>query len=216
MLCDYAELEFPLDVNIDPYLSTIHGCNGIVCIISYDWASQQEIQDIYLWNPSIHKVISLPPVIDACMCNIGFGFDSETEDYKVVRIEYFNGPNFDQNPPEVEIFNLSTGTWQNISHLNLPYTICKDAAQAYVKGATHWLARDMRSTRSRSNLFVLIVSFHLVDEVFGEIMLPNSDDWLNNARGANFQESLSNLCRCWYRRMLVLEALGVAIHIRGS
>ncbi|XP_059629971.1 F-box/kelch-repeat protein At3g06240-like [Cornus florida] len=189
MFCDYVALGFPLEVNISPDSSTIHSCNGIVCI-SYGLEDE-----LCLWNPSIHKMMTLPPVTfqahNTNWYSIGFGFDSLTDDYKVIRIVYLR-PNFDQNHPEVEIFSLRTGTWRNITHLDLPYTICKHASQAYVKGTAHWLAWDFRSMSS-SNLSVLIVSFHMGDEVFGEIMLPNgmpTDDFMENVRVAKFQESL--------------------------
>ncbi|XP_059632762.1 F-box/kelch-repeat protein At3g06240-like [Cornus florida] len=147
--------------------------------------------------------MALPPTFQsrgAYMCSIGFGFDSVTDDYKVVRIVYLDGLNFDQNyPPEVEIFSLSTGTWRNISHLDLPYTICKYAPQAYVNGAAHWLARDWRSS-SNSFLYFLILSFHMGDEVFVKIKLPGNvnafafNNGEENVRLATFQESLSLIC----------------------
>ncbi|XP_059629696.1 F-box protein CPR1-like [Cornus florida] len=119
---------------------------------------------------------------------MGFGFDSLTNDYKVIRIVYFEGPFSCQSPPEVDIFSLSTGIWRNISHLGLQYTIYLRAPQAFLNGAAHWPAYDWRR---RGNL---IVSFHMGDEVFGEMMVPDSlvhHNWLQGVRVAKFQEWLA-------------------------
>ncbi|XP_059650938.1 F-box protein At3g07870-like [Cornus florida] len=194
MFCDYAELELPLKTHSDPFLRIIGCCNGLVCLYNDLHNSQEEL---YLWNPSIQNTLALPPLQNLQVKfrsdnlvnhSIGFGFDSVTDDYKVVRIVYLNGPSSFRTPPEIGIFSLSTGTWRNISHLGLPYTIYERAPQAYLNGAAHWLAWDWRR---RSNL---IVSFHMGDEVFGEIMVPSSifcDYVEKSVCVAKFQESLS-------------------------
>ncbi|XP_059629953.1 F-box/kelch-repeat protein At3g06240-like [Cornus florida] len=115
--------------------------------------------------------MALPrPRTSARMHSIGFGFDSRTDDYKVVRIVYMP-----DDYPKVEIFSLSTGRWQNISHLGLKHIILRMAPQAFLNGAAHWLA-DNGTEKSH-----LIVSFHMGDEVFGEIKVPDcivNVDWL--------------------------------------
>ncbi|XP_059650918.1 F-box/kelch-repeat protein At3g06240-like [Cornus florida] len=130
------------------------------------------------------------------MHSIGFGFDALTDDYKVVRIVYLYVPNEFGPPPEIDIFSLSTGTWRNISHLGLSHIIGERAPQAYLNGTAHWLAFDRGI-----DFFNLIVSFHMGDEVFGEIMVPSSiahDKWeMDNLRVAKFRESLSLIVGIW-------------------
>ncbi|XP_059650929.1 F-box protein CPR1-like [Cornus florida] len=194
--CDYAELDLPLKTHTDPDLRIIGSCNGLVCLFN-DFRYRVEL---YLWNPSIRKTMALPPLRVTShipfMHSIEFGFDSVTRDYKVVSIVYIKDDSRDgyRIPPEVDIFSLSSGTWRNISHLALPYTIYDRPPHAYLNGAAHWLACDM------ANKFLhLIMSFHMGDEIFGEIMVPSSifhGYGMVNVRVAKFQESLSLIDVC--------------------
>ncbi|XP_059630709.1 F-box protein At3g07870-like [Cornus florida] len=150
MFCDYAELELPLKSERDPYLRVIGCCNGLVCL-SEDVFNYME--ELHLWNPSIRKTMALHPL-------------RVTYQSHVVRIVHLlNGTSGSfEVPPEVDVFSLSTGTWRNISHLGLQYTIREKAPQAYLNRAAHWLAYDRERRR---DFFFLIVSFHMGDEVFG-------------------------------------------------
>ncbi|XP_059629937.1 F-box protein At3g07870-like [Cornus florida] len=205
MFYDYANLRLPLNSN-NPSLRIIGICNGVVCLYS-SFSRLVDWKELYLWNPSIRKTMALPPLQDPfrshspLMHRIGFGYDALTDDYKVVRIVYLyeritNGV---RSPPEVDIFSLSTGTWRNISHLGLPHII-DESPQAYVNGAAHWLTHWINSVK-------LIVSFHMGDEVFGEIMVPgcifveeeNGFNKKSNVRVVKFQESLSLIVGCNFK-----------------
>ncbi|XP_059660182.1 F-box protein CPR1-like [Cornus florida] len=176
------------------------------------------INDLFLWNPTIRKVLPLPRVrvtFDShgpFSANIGFGFDSSTGDYKVIRIVHFD---YVHMPQEIDIFSLSTGTWRNISHMALPdININERAPQAFLNGAAHWVASKLRSYGGG----FLIVSFHMGHEKFSQIMLPHNimahDSGLASMlmssalyfRVAKFQESLAvihftgpedNTCCIW-------------------
>ncbi|XP_059663690.1 F-box protein CPR1-like [Cornus florida] len=191
MFDEYAKFRFPLKSCANYYFRIIGSCNGVICLSDDLFTITNEL---YLWNPSIQKLMALPTVRvtfkshGLFMQNIGFGFDPSTNDYKVIRIVYLN---YVEIPPEVDIFTLSTGTWRNISHLGLSYIIDGRAPQAFLNEAAHWIASDRRGDLHRR----LIVSFHMGDEIFREIMLP---DWINavlsyppRLRVAKFQESLS-------------------------
>uniref|UniRef100_A0A5B6ZDP7 F-box domain-containing protein n=1 Tax=Davidia involucrata TaxID=16924 RepID=A0A5B6ZDP7_DAVIN len=192
---EYAKLEFPLKSSRKCYFRIVGSCNGLMCLSDDQFGYAETL---FLWNPSIRKTLALPSVRvgfkshGPFMHAIGFGFDPLTNDYKVVRIVYLDCVEI---PPEVDIFTLRTGTWRNISHLGLPYLIQERAPQACLNGATHWIASDLEMMRGVSNL---IVSFNMSDEVFGEILLPDSmahDTWLRGVRVAKFQESLSVIQR---------------------
>ncbi|XP_059629788.1 F-box/kelch-repeat protein At3g06240-like [Cornus florida] len=195
-LCDNAELELPLKCYRNPSLRIIGSCNGLVCL-SNDLHGYQE--ELYLWNPSIRKTMALHQLRvkfqshGPFMHTIGFGFDPATDDYKVVRIVYLESldePYDFGSPPEIDIFSLSTGTWRNISHFGLPHIIDERAPQTYLNGAAHWFANGLLS----GNTCHLIVSFHMGDEVFGEIKVPSSifDEYRASSVGVEkYQESLS-------------------------
>ncbi|XP_059663691.1 F-box/kelch-repeat protein At3g06240-like [Cornus florida] len=181
MFDKYAKVRFPLKSSANNYFRIISSCNGVICLSDDHFVITN---DLYLWNRSIQKLMALPPVRvtfqlhGPFMHNIGFGFDPVTDDYKVIRIVYLN---YVTIPPEVDIFTLSTGTWRNISHLGLPYIIQDRGPQINLNGAAHWIASDRRGYLH----CFLIVSFHVGDEVFHEIIFPLSLDV------ANFLESLS-------------------------
>ncbi|XP_059638689.1 F-box/kelch-repeat protein At3g06240-like [Cornus florida] len=141
MFSNYAELGLPLKSYRNPSLRIIGICNGLVCLS--DDLHGYGVK-LYLWNPSIQKTITLPPLRMNFQSHgpfkhsIGFGFDARTDDYKVVRTVYlFCQPNNCEPPPEIDIFSLSTGTWRNISHLGLSHNICERAPQAYLNGTVH-------------------------------------------------------------------------------
>ncbi|PIM97243.1 hypothetical protein CDL12_30288 [Handroanthus impetiginosus] len=95
------------------------------------------------------------------MC-LGFGFDPITGDYKMVRITYVD---CGREHPQVEIYRLRTGVWQDLSHLEFDHVIYNKSRQAYVNGAIHWIA-------CCTNCYDLIVLFDTYYEVFRNMMLP--------------------------------------------
>ncbi|KAG5631930.1 hypothetical protein H5410_003647 [Solanum commersonii] len=105
-------------------------CNGIVCIASY--------REIVLYNPTLREFWELPPSILPppvhlsptkelpCLVNmtVGIGFDTNTNDYKVVRIldpgHEYEFEDFDNNRKhlsKVEVYNLSTNSWRKLEDL---------------------------------------------------------------------------------------------------
>ncbi|XP_059663695.1 F-box protein CPR1-like [Cornus florida] len=106
---EYAELDLPLKSICSHYFRIIGSTNGLICLSDDQF---RYVNDLFLWNPSIRKVFPLPPVRvtfqshGPFVANIGFGFDSITDDYKVIRIVHFE--NDYHQPPEIDIFSLST------------------------------------------------------------------------------------------------------------
>ncbi|KAH7859433.1 hypothetical protein Vadar_001094 [Vaccinium darrowii] len=102
---------------------------------------------------------------------LGFGFDSVTDDFKVVRVVH-TGVGYDTIPPEVESYTLKTGRWRYISDKALPLMIEEGYQQAYVNGAAHWIAFPWGPQGGQSRYTIL--SFNMSDEVFNEILAPES------------------------------------------
>ncbi|XP_059629729.1 F-box protein CPR1-like [Cornus florida] len=179
-------------------------CNGLVRL-SHDYM-------IYLWNPSIRKTIALPPLRHGAFVHtIGIGYNAQTDDYKVISIVYLNEPNSFQPPAEIDIFSLSTGTWRNISHLGPPYTIDQWSLPVYLNGAAHWIAYG----KTGEDFFRLILSFHMSDEIFGEIMVPGSISGSNysglSVLVSKFQESLSLIDCHWHTCCIwVMKEYGIS------
>ncbi|KAF2293523.1 hypothetical protein GH714_002451 [Hevea brasiliensis] len=75
--------------------------------------------------------------------SLGFGFDSATDDYKLVRIVYLpdSNFNFDKIPPLVEIYTLRSRGWRKV-HNDLKYVITDFSTSAFLNGTCHWVATN--------------------------------------------------------------------------
>lgn len=207
---EYKKHESPLIHPVRAEYRVVGSCNGILCITNdqngYGY-------DTYLWNPTIRKSVVVPyPNVtyyshggfDQAM---GFGFDANTNDYKVIRIvelvrDY-------KHQLGVELYTLSTGIWRNISHL-APAIRCmvqisypERARQAYLNGAAHWIVYE-RCTSFSHRLVILV--FHFGDEKFSCIEPPagNSykfrcDDWWPGNFGGSLSivEHSKDRCCVW-------------------
>ncbi|XP_059653429.1 F-box/kelch-repeat protein At3g06240-like [Cornus florida] len=168
---------------IYPYLTILGSCNGLVCLID-DMLSLTDL--LYLWNPTIRKFVVLPePRITfrshgAYDRALGFGVDSATNDYKVVRIAYVSGG------PEVDIYSVQEGGWRNISVSGPIPNIKCEASNVYLNGAIHWVSGGY------SRLF--IVSFNLGTEVFSEMELPSSLRYIRQSRRLSVAVFHDSLC----------------------
>ncbi|KAK8523157.1 hypothetical protein V6N12_047687 [Hibiscus sabdariffa] len=167
----------------------VHGpCNGILCL-------SDSTDKVALWNPSTREFkilpqssIQCPP--SACLpyyclpsisrgfdCS-GFGYDSQTDDYKVVRFvtiyfrrydEHYHGlVEVDRNE-KVELYSLRSDSWKEISHPGVtahgPLFI-----NNYINGFCYWLALGHYEYE------ISILSFDMVTENFSilPLLLPTT------------------------------------------
>uniref|UniRef100_A0A7N2LIA5 F-box domain-containing protein n=1 Tax=Quercus lobata TaxID=97700 RepID=A0A7N2LIA5_QUELO len=159
-------------------------CNGLICLaddLLYTYA-----YNFILWNPCVKKYVRLPHPNFSFMTTgpyttaVGFGFDSKTNDYKVVRFVAPEDGDFEEGEflPKVEVYSLATGKWRVVT-AQCPKCAVRDAMlvcqrlQAFVNGALH-LVCYKRTQEIRFLYFVLV--FDLEDEVFREIPLPKHSD----------------------------------------
>ncbi|KAK4723622.1 hypothetical protein R3W88_026401 [Solanum pinnatisectum] len=170
-----SELNFPFKSNLG-YFKIVGSCNGIVCL--YDDLLGQ-LRSLVLWNPSIHKFISIPmPSIKPQwphMCVLGFGADlPETDDFKLVKLVYHMNDGFVYSgPPEIEIYSINSGVWRRVVGVEIKNCMVKFLSpQAFVNGVVHWIASDV--VVNGGDLWSLVKTFSIADEVFGEIMLPDA------------------------------------------
>ncbi|XP_009759408.1 F-box/kelch-repeat protein At3g23880-like isoform X1 [Nicotiana sylvestris] len=150
--------------NHKPVGSTIYCCcDGLVLLATIDGLGRH----LLLWNPSTRESIELPhpesPFND-CVC--GIGYDSTSDDYKIVAINL--DACIDQDV-SVEILALKSGSWRKIC--KYPIGIhrvsggamdCGMDSLAFVHGAFHWVGLSRCST---------IISLNISSEVYGEIPL---------------------------------------------
>ncbi|XP_059644867.1 F-box/kelch-repeat protein At3g06240-like [Cornus florida] len=150
--------------DIGPYFTILGSCNGLVCLIDDSFASDL----LYLLNPTISKFVVLPePRVTSRSHGhyhraLGFGFDSTTNDYKVVRIVYPYG-----STTEIDIYSLKQGCWRNISVSGPIPCIC-DSSHVSLNGTIHWVSGGGDFPGQS------IVTFNLSTEVFSWMELPRS------------------------------------------
>lgn len=174
---DFIEFRFPPNSS-SRFFSVVGSSNGLLCLA--DDVSGCDSCEYFLWNPSIQKSIRLPsPNIrfrshGRHMHSLGFGYDPETDDYKLVRLAYLAGNariRFNTVPPLVEIYTLRTGAWRSVAAPGPPYVIDERSFSALVNGAVHWLAHTPLCQDAFRNV---IVSFNVGDEAFREMAVPES------------------------------------------
>ncbi|KAJ8534871.1 hypothetical protein K7X08_016599 [Anisodus acutangulus] len=167
------ELNFPVNCQLG-YYRIVGTCNGVVCLCDDLFG---ELKNLFLWNPSIQKITTLPlPLIkpqQPHMFVLGFGANND-DDYKLVRLVYNINDDVVSRysiPPEVEIFSLNSGVWRRVIGVGVKHCMVEFMwSQVFLNGAVHWIAYDVDPTNSgvRSS----VMAFSVADEVFKEIMLP--------------------------------------------
>uniref|UniRef100_A0A7N2N2K2 F-box associated beta-propeller type 1 domain-containing protein n=1 Tax=Quercus lobata TaxID=97700 RepID=A0A7N2N2K2_QUELO len=168
-----------------PFHTQAHGapfgvvgtCNGLVCVMGDGFSDI-----IILWNPCVRMFVELPkPNVtsrsyDGCDTSAGFGFDSKTNDYKVVRVvtvvDVRRRGDWGVSPPKVEVYSLATGEWSMVTTA-LPGAVRHRDPLPFVNGALHWVALRRTNCNKYRNFITVL---HLGDMVFSEIALPILSD----------------------------------------
>ncbi|XP_039033116.1 putative F-box protein At4g38870 [Hibiscus syriacus] len=145
-------------------------CNGLVCLRRDDKVS--------LWNPSTREFKILPqssvsrsPLVDFTSFDcLGFGFDYQISDYKVVRFvtNYFEHKEDVSRIPawnhQVELYSLKSDSWKEISaHDVYPYDGPPEF-NIYINGFYYWQASG--------NFDYIFLSLDMVNEKFSTLPLP--------------------------------------------
>ncbi|XP_059294699.1 F-box protein CPR1-like [Lycium ferocissimum] len=117
-----------------------------------------------LWNPFTRESVVLPrpefPPKEDFIC--GLGYDSTTDDYKILKIDMDRNHNC--GVPN-EILSLKNGSWSKIDEhpSGISYVVNARSSLAFVHGAFHWLGYSRNYS---------MISFSISNEVYGEIPLP--------------------------------------------
>lgn len=142
-------------------------CNGLVLV------SDRFSLNLYLWNPNLRKLVMLPPRDFKFYSFGGLGFDSSTNDYKVLVISV-------NWPREISLFSLNSNSWlwskrDAFKQSKTEYYSSFDAKSAesmtFLNGNFHLAAQ--------SNLDRLFL-FNMYDGACGEMMLPSGSNRYNS------------------------------------
>ncbi|KAL6223880.1 hypothetical protein ACLB2K_002737 [Fragaria x ananassa] len=143
--------------NIVPKCIQIYGsCNGLICV-EFDY---NHYINILVWNPYYGESKLLPKhnvCNDVTTDMYGFGYDSSSGDYKVVRGSWSN-----DGGSVVEVFTLKTGLWRQWC-----VDFVLDGQGCFLNGALHWVQLEWEDWEYIVG--AKIVSFDLAEEKFEEM-----------------------------------------------
>ncbi|CAL5337771.1 hypothetical protein CsSME_00021061 [Camellia sinensis var. sinensis] len=175
----------------DVWSEILGSCNGLVLALNeFD-------VDKYLLNPSTgesKKISESPFALDSVNAynRCGLGYDSTTDDYKVVMLSYYGGGGVDDESGAttetntiVSVYSLKSDSWRKIQGSS--YLHCAaDPPGVYLNGCVHWFAQR------GSDYFPVIVAFDLGNETFREFLPP---PFVNNAV---FLDEYNNVVSPWF------------------
>ncbi|KAE8684281.1 Detected protein of unknown function [Hibiscus syriacus] len=164
---EFKKLQFPV-FDCVSYSVVVGSCNGLICLSFLP----HDVLNFVFWNPSIHKYVSLPQPSICCYSpdvhlKSGFGFDSRTNDYKLLIFGVEKGDNLIQPC----LFSLNENCWKGVAAISPNYAVEADISSTFVNGAVHWLGYQRRNNSGFSNT---ILGFDLSAEGFFEISLTES------------------------------------------
>lgn len=188
------ELDFPM-LPYFPYYVKGH-CDGLLCVVINDGAQGF----LLLYNPSIneYRKMPLPPNFRSTREVFGLGFDSSSQDYKIVRFPSMycrlKVPGF---VPKIEVFSLRSNCWRKLPDQDTPPYFVEHVFQAtHANGGLYWLAEEGDTLRC------VILRFDLASEKFS-IVPPPPDE---NNRNISWIGCLKDqLCMLHSQRLSVVD-----------
>ncbi|XP_050253476.1 F-box/kelch-repeat protein At3g23880-like isoform X3 [Quercus robur] len=175
--------EFRIPFNFPSgYPGLVGSCNGILCFTDFITSNPK---DVYLWNPSIRKFKRLPNTCLTQLSNValGFGYDSQNNDYKVVRISLSTVKRPKPMPlPDVEVYSLSSDSWKRVGfgiswRPNVVFRKFNCTLKfPFVIGHLHWTIEMIEEGGGQETRFTsMILSFDVNSEKFKELPLPDDE-----------------------------------------
>ncbi|XP_011092681.2 F-box/kelch-repeat protein At3g06240-like [Sesamum indicum] len=178
------EIAIPFQ-SVEMSLIVIGSCNGLLCLSD----TERYGTALYLCNPSIrrYRVIDHPitgvvgssdPKND-CV-TLGFGYYDQTDDYKIIRFVAPGDGHDDvldlgskyhktEENTKVEVYSSITNSWKDVVVENFSWSLLDVRSELVICDSVHWKA----FYRDTNKDVLVILTFHLGNETFGQIRLPN-------------------------------------------
>ncbi|GER53022.1 F-box family protein [Striga asiatica] len=151
-------------------------CNGLILLL-YDgiWSSDPEIAKEALWNPTTNELKILPtspasldPRYETSNHNyFGFGYDSTTDDYKVIRF-LMKRSNLRCSLAVAELYSLKTNSWKRVNFRPYTFHPCGDPFMKINANGTYYWLNNVNHNVDRN----FIQSFNFVTEKFESYRVP--------------------------------------------
>ncbi|KAL3628734.1 hypothetical protein CASFOL_027780 [Castilleja foliolosa] len=132
-------------------------CNGLFCINKGD--------SIVFWNPAMRlsKIVPFPSEVETnCFVSLGFGYDADEDDYKVVRMVL--------NVNEVDLYSAKSDSWTAIVPDFKFRSGYKKLSNVIVNGNPYWRTEvdDIESGYRK-----VLVYFDVKKQVFRTVSFPS-------------------------------------------
>ncbi|OMO74119.1 hypothetical protein COLO4_26717 [Corchorus olitorius] len=162
------ELQYPAAMNeVEGWPEIGGSCNGLICIV-FDY------QRIFLWNPTIGEAKELAKLSDfdpEGTFFYGLGFDSSTDDYKIVRAAR-SSTAAASDETQVEVLALKSNIWRRIQSLQpgieIKGPMGPDYAGIFLQGALHWLAA-ISKTGSKTTYAIVAFDMEITSAYFVDV-----------------------------------------------
>ncbi|XP_059629158.1 F-box protein CPR1-like [Cornus florida] len=139
----------------------ISSCNGLVSMLV-------NFKTVFLLNPLTREFKKLPDHVFKWQY-YGFGYDSFSDDYKVVLGSCEEIGNGYLESIVIKVYSLRSNCWKQIQQVMPHHIQCPNGV--FANGAIHWEA-----SRKGQNLSCHIVSFNLAEEKFKVVLQPNDGE----------------------------------------
>ncbi|GLT65908.1 hypothetical protein SLA2020_383080 [Shorea laevis] len=149
-------------------------CNGLVLLMNGE--SDRLLKRLILWNPIVRKSLIIPEKDLSRLEVAGLGFDSTTNDYKVLTVSRIRDCD---ETLKFELYSLNANSWKqldDVEAISHGLVVVALREMAFLSGVLHFVALR-RGSGGRPPMY-LILGFDLQGEVFHEIVLP--DDTVHN------------------------------------
>ncbi|XP_062002254.1 F-box/kelch-repeat protein At3g06240-like [Rosa rugosa] len=173
------DLIVPLPFSICPFSLQIAGhCDGLICLVNI------VNEEVALCNPAIKEFKFLPRSslllprrhpedddgIESDVNAVGFGYDSKTQDYKIVRvITYITGIAYTL-PSKAEVYTLSSHSWREIKIDKECHVFWTPSFEIHFRGIYYWSALTYPTPGADKEA---IFAFDMSEETFEEIPIPD-------------------------------------------
>ncbi|KAM7258559.1 hypothetical protein ACFE04_014300 [Oxalis oulophora] len=163
----------------------VGSCNGLICLVSFPWDCDVRIFiKFVIWNPFTRQYKELPvlpkhdgkPEAPLSDYIYGFGFDSSSDDYKLIMASY-NVTKHNSQITTINIYSMRNNVWRKVElgeqeidfiMISKKSTLCN--------GALHWFVKKEKQANMNR-----VLAFDLYEEKFRDFKLPMSfeaDDYL--------------------------------------
>ncbi|KAK1389961.1 F-box domain-containing protein [Heracleum sosnowskyi] len=191
-LCDnetMCEINIPFCALMPDKIHIVDSCNGLLCI-----SDEFCCDPYYIYNPFTkkYKELSKSEQFHNQKVEVGFGLDPVGNEYKLIKIVYYDDPytgplpqkvytcGFPSYPhSEVQICDIVSNTWRSIG--SMPWH-CKRHTRGHfespqdifcLNGRLYWLmGSEAQHGFIDVNCIPRIISFNLLNEQFDEVLKP--------------------------------------------